>query len=216
MNTFGIEQSVASWYGALIMGTIALMSVVMVAMTIVRFKFFMGAKQDSEKMIRLTQEALAANDTKTLTDLKSFKPNDPPVRVIIGTLLENRDLDEPELNELLRIVQVEQRERLNRGLSLFGTFATIGPFIGLFATVLGIIESFHNLAQTGAAGPNVVASGVAAALWGTAAGLGLAIPAVVIYNILNKKAKAMMTDMEIVSRRLMLIFKVNKKSRKAA
>jgi biopolymer transport protein ExbB len=213
MNTFGIQESVSSWYGGLVMGLIAVMSIHMVAMAIVRLKFFRRISADSRNALKQVQDALSSNNSRGVTDLKNHKPSDPPVRILAGVALDNRDLDEPDLQELLKVTQVRQRERLNRGLSVFGTYATIGPFLGLFATVLGIIESFHNLAQSGEAGPNVVASGVAAALWGTAAGLALAIPAVIAYNVFNKMAKSALTDMEVSSRELVLMLKAGKRQK---
>ena len=67
------------------------------------------------------------------------------------------------------------------------------------------------VATSGSSGPNVVASGVAEALWATAAGLVVAIPSVVSYNVFKNKAKNIMTDLEIASRELVLMFKSDKK-----
>ena len=67
-----------------------------------------------------------------------------------------------------------------------GTLGTIGntpPFVGLFGTVLGIIRAFRDIGQVGAAGPAVVAAGISEALIATAAGLFVAISAVIVYNV---------------------------------
>lgn len=210
MQTYGIEHSVSSWYGALLMGLIACMSVYMIALAFVRWRFFRGIRTDSRKILQDVQQALEKNDPGVLGSFKGHRVSDPPVSIMVAAGLANREQEPADLQESLKLTIVKQKGRLEKGLSAFGTMATIGPFLGLLATVLGIIESFHNLAQSGAAGPNVVASGVAAALWGTAAGLVVAIPSVVFYNIFGAKAKAHVTDMELTARELMLIFRTKR------
>ena len=110
-------------------------------------------------------------------------------------------------NKSCGATRIRQRERLTRGLAHFGTFAAIAPFLGLLGTVLGIVESFNNLALSGAAGPNVVASGVASALWTTAIGLMVAIPSVVAFNIFNRKARSIVTELDVASRELVILLK---------
>ena len=80
----------------------------------------------------------------------------------------------------------------------------------------GIVDAFNSLATTGAAGPNVVSSGVAEALWATAAGLVVAIPAVVANNIFRRKANAALTEMEIVGQELILLFKMEKSGKRGS
>ncbi len=207
MNTFGIEQSVASWYGALIMGILAVMSIYGVTLAIVRFQFFRKIRANAEEILDETRKG------KPLS--KGQRASDPPLWILAAAAVNNRQLNEGELRELLSITQTRQKQRLEKGLSDFGTMASIGPFIGLLATVLGIIESFHNLAGSGAAGPNVVSSGVAAALWGTAAGLAVAIPAVLAYNFFNKRVRGIVFEMEVLSREMMLLIKTEKQPKAA-
>ncbi len=77
-----------------------------------------------------------------------------------------------------------QREshRLERGLSFLATTGSAAPFIGLFGTVIGIIDAFQHIGAAGSASLAVVAPGIAEALIATAVGLGAAIPATVAYN----------------------------------
>lgn len=210
MNAFGVSQSLSSWYGLSIMGILLLMSVYMGALVFVRFLFFRGVKIDSQRLLKDTHKAITNNDINTLTVLRGQRASDPPVRILVSTGLSNPHLNQSELGELFHVTRIRQRERLTKGLSIFGTISTIAPFLGLLGTVMGIVESFQSMAQTGAAGTNVVASGVASALWTTAAGLVVAIPAVVSYNIFKNKAKTILTDMEVVSRELLILFKIDK------
>ena len=211
---FGIQQSISSWYGFLIMAGMAGMSVYLIALIIVRAMFFKKMSVDSKKLLSDAQKAFSSNDSRMLSDLGSQRATDPPVKVLLGCALANQHASETEMTELFGIVRMRQRERVSKGLSAFGTMATIAPFIGLLGTVMGIIESFHSLAQSGAAGPNVVSSGVAAALWATAAGLCVAIPSVIAYNVFNQKAKEIMTELEVVGRELIILFRGVKHGRK--
>lgn len=67
-------------------------------------------------------------------------------------------------------------------VSVLGTVASVAPFIGLLGTVIGIIRAFHAVASTSAGGASAVAIGISEALVGTAAGLVVAIPALLAYN----------------------------------
>ncbi len=80
----------------------------------------------------------------------------------------------------------------------------IAPFIGLFGTVVGIIKAFRDLALSGTGGPTVVARGIAEALVATAAGLAVAIPAVIIFNYFTRRVKVIMSELEIFSARLII------------
>ncbi len=110
-----------------------------------------------------------------------------------------------DLEELLATKQKEERMKLERFLSVLGTLGNIAPFIGLFGTVVGIIKAFRDLALAGGGGPSVVAKGIAEALVSTAAGLLVAIPAVVIYNYFMRRVKGIGVDMEVASTRLLVM-----------
>lgn len=89
--------------------------------------------------------------------------------------------------------------------SMLSTLASIGsvsPFVGLFGTVWGIINSFRGLAGGGAT-LDVVAPGIAEALVATAVGLAAAIPAIWFYNIFNNQNSKLNTEMESFSQELL-------------
>jgi biopolymer transport protein TolQ len=87
-------------------------------------------------------------------------------------------------------------ERLQRALPMLATTASVAPFIGLFGTVWGIMNTFHAIGVTGSTSIVTVAPGIAEALVNTAAGLLAAIPAVVAYNHLLVKVRIMRRRME--------------------
>ena len=82
---------------------------------------------------------------------------------------------------------------------LLGTTASAAPFIGLFGTVLGIMNSFRNIGAKGAANLATVAPGIAEALVATAIGLVAAIPAVIFYNYFSRRIRVISSDMETFS-----------------
>lgn len=82
----------------------------------------------------------------------------------------------------LHWVQTSESHRLERGLSFLATVGSSAPFIGLFGTVVGIMNAFTNIGASGSASLAIVAPGIAEALYATAVGLFAAIPAVVAYN----------------------------------
>lgn len=77
---------------------------------------------------------------------------------------------------------VQMQQEMERHLSILGTLGNNAPFIGLFGTVLGIIQAFHDLSLDVKGGASAVMAGISEALIATAAGLFVAIPAVIAYN----------------------------------
>jgi biopolymer transport protein TolQ len=82
----------------------------------------------------------------------------------------------------LQLGSSEEIARLEHNLHWLATIASVSPFIGLFGTVLGIVDAFQALGLTGATSMRTVGPGIARALVATAVGLGAAIPAAVAYN----------------------------------
>jgi biopolymer transport protein TolQ len=92
-----------------------------------------------------------------------------------------------------------ESERLGKSLPFLATTGSTAPFIGLFGTVWGIMTSFHEIGARGSASLAVVAPGVSEALVVTAAGLAVAIPAVVFYNFLSARMAEIESNMHSFS-----------------
>jgi biopolymer transport protein ExbB len=90
------------------------------------------------------------------------------------------------------------RQELDRGLVILGTLGNNAPFIGLFGTVVGIIQAFHQLNINPAGGPAVVMGGISEALVATAVGILVAIPAVIANNLFQRAIKRRMANAEAV------------------
>jgi len=82
----------------------------------------------------------------------------------------------------MQVAAAEEVRRAEKGMSWLATTGSVSPFIGLFGTVWGIIDAFSGLGNAGAASLRAVAPGISEALLTTAAGLFVAIPAVIFYN----------------------------------
>jgi biopolymer transport protein ExbB len=122
----------------------------------------------------------------------------------------NADIDalKERVSWLLERVEVSAGRRIGRGMGLLATIGATAPFVGLFGTVWGIMNSFIGISNAHTTNLAVVAPGIAEALLATALGLFAAIPAVVIYNVFARSIgsyRALLADgsalvMRLVSR----------------
>ncbi len=97
---------------------------------------------------------------------------------------------------------MEHLNSLERNLGVIGTIAVIAPFVGLFGTVLGIIHAFQAIAIEGNSTPAVVAAGVSEALITTAAGLFVAVIAVIFFNYFKTRIKVYNQEMIVAANQL--------------
>lgn len=103
------------------------------------------------------------------------------------------------ITDAMELAGRAELQRLERFLGVLGTIGSTAPFIGLFGTVLGIIRAFSDLAATQGASPAAVADGIAEALVATAAGLFVAVPAVMAYNFFVRAASKYALSLETCS-----------------
>lgn len=96
----------------------------------------------------------------------------------------------------MRVTLAREQERLERHLPMLATIGSISPYVGLFGTVWGIMNSFRGLANAQQATLATVAPGISEALIATAIGLFAAIPAVVAYNRYSAKADSILAGIE--------------------
>jgi len=105
-----------------------------------------------------------------------------------------------DIEERFHVALSQQKLLLERNLNVLGTMAAIAPLIGLLGTVWGIMRAFSDMARVGSAAPSVVAAGVAEALVTTAAGLIVAVPALMLYNYFARRTTVMLTEAENYAR----------------
>ena len=106
--------------------------------------------------------------------------------------MDNAHLCADALEKLLETQEARERPLLERGAQFLGTVGANAPFLGLTGTVLGILAAFRRMAEQGGSGGTEVMSAIAGALIATAAGLMVAIPAVVLYNLLKARIRKAM------------------------
>ena len=111
--------------------------------------------------------------------------------------LRNQQTLMDNLERSLRKAEIDQNKRLEKALGFLATTGNTAPFIGLFGTVWGIMESFHSIGLKGSANLAVVAPGISEALIATAAGLAAAIPAVVAFNYFTQRVASLRAEMDI-------------------
>lgn len=141
-----------------------------------------------------------------------------PMDAHVALSLLERKMNEKANQDSASLVQVGQdalirsRGGWEKNLSLLASIGSNAPFVGLFGTVLGIIQAFRTLsAGVESAGTSAVTSGLSDALIATAFGILVAIPAVFFYNLFQKKVDAAMGDAEALQNYIIShISKVNK------
>ncbi|MCK5503720.1 MAG: MotA/TolQ/ExbB proton channel family protein [Thermodesulfovibrionia bacterium] len=112
------------------------------------------------------------------------------------------DSNKDAIRGTLKRIEAVEAVRFERYLTFLATTGSTAPFIGLFGTVWGIMNSFMGIGRIGTASLAVVAPGIAEALIATAAGLAAAIPAVVAYNYYLSRSRRNIIIMEDFSREL--------------
>jgi len=145
----------------------------------------------------LTNKVLQWIETRQLNDkmIHALEQNSPLGKVIaVG--LANRYRPREILVE--RVVDTGRHvvHELERFLGMLGTIASISPLLGLLGTVTGIIRAFNDMSLHGSGDPRILSGGIAEALITTAAGLLVAIPALVGYRYLRGRVEGLVVEME--------------------
>jgi biopolymer transport protein ExbB/TolQ len=175
-----------------------LLSVLSVAVMIERFIYFVFYREDIYAFSQKIIDYLKKEDVKGCLEFVQKSKSFEAEVVLAG--IENYDKKPKAIAESMNAVIIGKRYKLDRGLIVLGTLGNNTPFIGLFGTVLGIIQAFNDLSLNPAGGPSVVMSGISEALVATAVGLLVAIPAVVAFNVFNRIVKRIIQNAEFLSK----------------
>jgi biopolymer transport protein ExbB len=202
MSDFG-----AGWVMWLMIG----LSVISVAIMLERAWFYFSLRDDIVKLSEKLRKSLRNDDMDEAKKLLDASPSAEAAVVSAG--LAEVDRGARAADEAMKGAAALQRMRLERRLAFLGTVGNNAPFIGLFGTVIGVIQAFEALgkedkvsaAVTAAAGmaPQQVMAAIAEALVATAIGLAVAIPAVAAYNIFMRKSKSILANTEALTRVLL-------------
>lgn len=185
----------------LVLSLLLLFSII--SWAIIAFKFGYLRKSLRESKAFLDYFFEVNNVDKVFTESENFRYGSLP-RVFRSGYIEYRALGEKgdvrqARARIARAVKREVNAENKRLATLVPFLATVGntaPFIGLFGTVWGIMNSFHTIGLTQSASLAAVAPGISEALIATAAGLAAAIPAVIAYNSFTQKISVIERDLE--------------------
>jgi biopolymer transport protein ExbB/TolQ len=192
----------SSW----VMYLLLALSVVSIGTMLERWWFFFKRRGDLASLAEKVLANLEQGDDRAARELlrtsKTLEATiiEPALRFIPGGPDAVTDAIESEL--------VNMRQEMERGSNLLGTLGNNAPFIGLFGTVIGVIIAFQNLATNqGNAAMGSVMAGIAEALVATAVGLFVAIPAVVAFNLLQKRANEVEANVTAMTKQITAILK---------
>lgn len=116
--------------------------------------------------------------------------------VSFGIIFERLIMFASLKNSLKELSIAQIKLVLEKRLGVLATFGNNAPFIGLFGTVLGVIDAFHSLASDNNLGVSTIMGGISEALVATAAGLFVAIPSVIAYNYFVRRIKMILLELE--------------------
>jgi len=186
--------------GGFILIILALLSVVSIAVILERFFTLKKQIDMSRKLISYAKYQINAGAMpKALEAAKRDIAKNTPAGKLITALLTSAKRGDA-LRETANLTIDWEITRLHSRLPILATLGSTTPFIGLFGTVLGVMRAFSDLAAIGGAGgPSVVARGISEALVNTAAGLFVAVPAVIAYNYFTSQINFFERELENIA-----------------
>ena len=191
------------------------LSIYSLAVMFDRWRSYRIARAESLQFLPAFVKSLREQKLDEAVNVSRKYKNSHIAKVVIAGLLEYMN-DEKDLHDshdlvaavgraLERSVALTSNE-MKKGLSGLATIGSAAPFIGLFGTVLGIIAAFGTIATAGAGNIAAVSGAIAEALYATALGIGVAVPAVMAYNYFTTRHERFMIEMSNSSAELMDFF----------
>ncbi|HEY1536721.1 MAG TPA: MotA/TolQ/ExbB proton channel family protein [Polyangiaceae bacterium] len=196
MTSFG-----ASWVMWLLIG----LSVISVAIMLERGWFYFSLRDDIPRLAADLRKMLRAGDAEDALRTLEASPSAEAAVVVAG--LREADHGMKAADEAMQGAAALQRMKLERRLAYLGTLGNNAPFIGLFGTVIGVVQAFEQLGKQGmttaqsatSAAPQQVMAAIAEALVATAVGLVVAIPAVAMYNLYQRISRSILANTDALS-----------------
>ena len=180
--------------GGIMMGPIILASIIAAAIILER----LWTLQDKRVLpADLTQKVWRWVEQGQIQDkhIAALQQNSP-LGKILAAGLANRNRDRSIIKESIEDTGRHVVHELDRFIGMLGTIASLSPLMGLLGTVFGMIRTFNAITTEGIGNPASLAGGIAEALITTAAGLTVAIPAMIGYKYLRGKVEGLVVQME--------------------
>lgn len=178
-------------------------------MIVERFLFLKKRSRHSKTRQKELKEALETQDyariEKMVTNLDELE--DKAIHLSLQHFIKFNDSG---VEEIFRYIHQTERPRYEKFLGFLATVGSNGPYIGLFGTVLGIMKAFNDMNGNSSGGASVMA-GISSALIATAAGLMVAIPAVLAFNFYSRQVKSIFTGLDSC-KELLFLYERSKKS----
>ena len=180
-------------------------SIITIGIIIERILFLRAVKCNFPQFIQNFTTRLSSADPIEKTAQWCSKQKSIEARVAaVGLGRANENLR--SIEESMQATMISSKLKLERGLTILATLGNNTPFLGLFGTILGVIQAFHDLAAGAGIGPEVVMASISEALVATAIGLLVAIPAVVGFNLIGRSVKTQMANTDTTARILLTHF----------
>jgi biopolymer transport protein ExbB/TolQ len=205
-------------FGAAVMCCLAALSVFSVGLIVDKHRRFRSASRQSQMFKPVFGKFLHGGELQELIEAVPQHQNSHVAQVVSAGILEYDGVRQSGgdpiaslelVTSALRDSMSETLIHLKRGLGFLATIGSVAPFVGLFGTVVGIINAFRGIAATGSGGMAAVSGGIAEALVATALGIFVAIPAVVFFNHFTGKIENFHVEMNRASSQLVnCLFKV--------
>jgi biopolymer transport protein TolQ len=201
----------AGWMGKVIMLILLCFSIVSWAMILLKFQYLRKAEKESLAFLQVFRKTKNVDELLASAGQMKFSPvaalfvegqkeTAAIIKALPGTVAEaDRSLILEEIERSLQITTQDEISYMERYLAFLGTTGTVGPLLGLFGTVWGIMDAFYGIGLKGSGDIGALAPGLAEALINTTGGLFVAIPAVIAYNYFAEKIKDMATRMDSFS-----------------
>lgn len=177
-----------------------ILSVLSIALILERAIFYRKASEgleDFRKKVRDAAQSGKLSDAAQLAQIRAQTRLNtiPDLEAEMTFAVLSHSHASPEiLTEIAHDAVIRARLAWDKNLSFLATIGSNAPFVGLFGTVLGIIKAFHDLSQQTTPGSQSVTSGISEALVATAVGLLVAIPAVVAFNLFQRKVRTAVAE----------------------
>lgn len=180
--------------GGWLMLPIIICSVIAAAIILERLWTLQQNRVVPRNLTRQVWEWVSKNQLST-QQVKSLHEGSP-LGEILAAALANRQLERDAMKERIEDTGRHVVHELERYLNTLGTIAAISPLLGLLGTVIGMVKVFAAITTHGVGDPSVLAGGISEALITTAAGLSVAIPALIGYRYLRGRVDALVVQME--------------------
>jgi len=171
-------------------------SIISIAIIVERYIYYMSrSKVSRADFMRDIKKELTRGHVEDALEI--CKRHNTPFSNVVHSGLSFLGYSEKEISNNMERTIVVETNLLEQHTIIVGTIGSTAVYIGLFGTVLGIIRAFNDIAASATGGMNVVINGISEALICTAAGLCVAVPAVMAYNFFIKKIDNFISDMEL-------------------